>query len=100
MHAGRYLVGRLLRLTGLSDERHPRNQNVVRLGSEFHADLRFWKWAVNHKLPEVGEAVSTPCYTALERSAKRSTHSTSASKQSAVAVSRRIYTVDMTCRSD
>ena len=44
VRAGKYFVWRLLRLTGLHDERHPRNQNVVGLGSEFHADLRFRKW--------------------------------------------------------
>ena len=55
VRAGKYFVWRLLRLTGLHDERHPRNQNVVGLGSEFHADLRFWKWAINHKLLRVGE---------------------------------------------
>ena len=62
---------RLLRLTGLHDEWHPRNQNVVCLGSEFHADLRFWKWAINHKLLQVGQAVSASCFTALKRPAKR-----------------------------
>ena len=71
VRAGRYFVWRFLRLTGLHDEWHSRNQNVVCLGSEFHADLRFWKWAINHKLLQVGEAVSVPCYTALKRPAKR-----------------------------
>ena len=33
VRAGRYFEWRLLRLTGLHDERHPRNQNVVPLGS-------------------------------------------------------------------
>ena len=60
-----------MRLTGLHDEWHPRNQNVVCLGSEFHADLRFWKWAINHKLLQVGQAVSASCFTALKRPAKR-----------------------------
>ena len=41
VRTGRYLVWRLLRLTGLHDERHPGNQNVVCLGGEFHPDLRF-----------------------------------------------------------
>ena len=71
VRAGRYFGWRLLRLTGLHDERHPRNQKVVCLGSDFHADLRFWKRAINEKLLHVGEAVSAPCYTALNRSAKR-----------------------------
>ena len=61
----------MLRLTGLHDKRHPRNQNVVCLGSDFHADLRFWKWAINHKQLQVGEAVSAPCCTALKCPAKR-----------------------------
>ena len=71
VRAGRYFVCRLLRLTGLHDERHPRNQDVVCLGSGFHADLRFWKWAIDHKLLLVGEAVRAPCFTALKRPAKR-----------------------------
>ena len=62
---------RLLRLTGLHDERDARNQNVVRLGSEFHADLLFWKWAIKHKLLQAGEVVSARCYPALKRPAKR-----------------------------
>ena len=62
---------RLLRLTELHDERGPRNQNRVHLGRKFHADLLFWKWAINHKLLEVGEAFSLPCCTALTCPAKR-----------------------------
>ena len=65
--AGRYFVRRLLRLTGLHDQRDPRNQNVVSLGAQFHADLLFCKWAINCKLLQAGEAVSAPCYTALQR---------------------------------
>ena len=64
-------MSRVLRHTGLHDERDPRNQKAVRLGSEFHADLLFWKWPINHKILHAGEAVSVPCYTALERPAKR-----------------------------
>ena len=71
VRAGRYFVWRLSRLTGLHDERHPRNQNVVPLGSEFHADLSFWKWAISQKLLQPGEAVFAPCYTAVRRPAKR-----------------------------
>ena len=41
------------------------------LPSELHADLRFWKWAINHKLLQAGKAVSAPCYTALNRPAKQ-----------------------------
>ena len=68
---GGYFVWRLLRLTGLHDERDPRNQSVVRLGRDFHADLLFWNWAINHKLLQVVEAASAPCYTTLKRLAKR-----------------------------
>ena len=71
MRAGRYFVWSLLRLTGLHDERHPRNQNVVPLGSEFHADISSWKWAISRKLLQSGEAVFAPCYTAVRRPAKR-----------------------------
>lgn len=37
------------------------------LGAQFHADLLFCKWAINCKLLQAGEAVSAPCYTALQR---------------------------------
>lgn len=71
VRAGRNFVWRLLRLTGLHDERRRRNRNVVSLGSEFLANLRFWKWAINHKLLQAGEAVYAPSYTALRHPAKR-----------------------------
>ena len=58
VRAGRYFVLRLLRLTGLHDERDPRNQNRVHLGRKFHADLLFWKLTKKPKLLEVGEEVS------------------------------------------
>ena len=41
------------------------------LGGQFHADLLVWKWAINRILLQAGEAVSAPCYTTLQRSAKR-----------------------------
>ena len=71
VRAGRYFVWRLLRLTGLHDERNPRNQHSGRLGRELHADLLVLKWATNRKLLQIGEATSAPCYTALKRPAKR-----------------------------
>ena len=61
----------IVEVTGLHEERDARNQDVVCLGSKFHADLWFWKWAISHKLLQVGEAVSAPYYTALKRPAKR-----------------------------
>ena len=72
VRAGRYLVRRLLRLTGLHDASARKNQNrTVELGREFHADLLFWKWAIDHELLLEGEALSAPCYTAIKRPAKR-----------------------------
>ena len=71
VRAGRYFVWRFLSLTGLHDEQNPRNQHSVRLGREYHADLFFWKWAINHKLSQIREAIRAPCYTALKRPAKR-----------------------------
>ena len=49
VRGGRYFVWRLLRLTGLHDSSGSNNQNrTVELGREFHADLLFWKWAIDH----------------------------------------------------
>ena len=63
---------RLLRLTGLHDSRGSKNQNhTVELGREFHADLPFWKWAIDHELLLEGEALRAPCYTVIKRPAKR-----------------------------
>ena len=42
---------------------------MVELRREFHADLLFWKWAIDHELSLQGEALSAPCYTA-----KKTTH--------------------------
>ena len=44
---------------------------MVELGREFHADLLFWKWAIDHELLLEGEALSAPWYTAIKRHAKR-----------------------------
>ena len=72
VRAGKYFVWRLLRLTGLHDASARENQNrMVELGREFHADLLFWKWAIDHELLLEGEALSAPCYTAIKRPAKR-----------------------------
>ena len=70
--AGRYFVGRLLRLTGLHNSGGRKKTNrTVGLGREFHADLLFWKWANDHELLHEGGALSAPCYTAIQRPAKR-----------------------------
>ena len=71
VRAGRYFVWRLLRLTGLHDSPGSKNQNrALELGREFHTDLLFWEWAVDHELLLEGEALSAPCYTAIKRPAK------------------------------
>ena len=104
VRAGRYFVWRLLRLTRLHDERGPKNQNVVGLGSEFHVDLfwkfhadLFWKWAINHKLLQAGEAVRAPCYTALKRQANGTTYRMPVLKRSAGTVSKTRFSGDTTC---
>ena len=72
VRAGRYFVWRLLRLTGLPDSEDMEKQNnVVRLGREFHADLLFWKWAIDHELMRVAESLSAPCYVAMRCPPKR-----------------------------
>ena len=61
LRAGRYFVWRLLGLHGLHDSRGSKNQNhTVELGREFHADLLFWKWAIDHELLLEGEVFSAP----------------------------------------
>ena len=69
MRAGRYFVWRLLRLTRLHDSRGIKN-HALELGREFHADLVFWKWAIDHELLLEGGAISAPRYTTIKRPAK------------------------------
>ena len=70
--AGRYFVWRLRRLTELHNPRGSKHQNrTVGIHREFHAALRFWKWAIDYELLRGGEALSAPCYTAIQRIAKR-----------------------------
>ena len=60
------------RLTGLHNSGRSKNQNrLVGLGREFHADLLFRKRAINDELLHEGKALSAPCFTAIQRSAKR-----------------------------
>ena len=61
-----------MRLTGLHNSGGSKNQNrTVGFGREFHADLFFWNWAIDHELLHEGEALSAPCYTAIQRHAQR-----------------------------
>ena len=70
IRAGRYVVWRLLPLTGLRNSGSSKKQNrTLGLGREFHADLLFWKWATGHELLVEGEAIGA-CYTAIQRPAK------------------------------
>ena len=72
VRASRYFVWRLLRLTGLHDSQDQRRQNgIVTLGREVHADLHFWRWAIERELLQVGEALSAPCYSTMKRPPKR-----------------------------
>ena len=71
VRTGRYFMWRLLRLTGLHNSGGSKNQNrAVGLGREFHADLLFCKWAIDHELLHEREALA-PCCTAIQRPAKR-----------------------------
>ena len=72
VRAGKYFLWRLLRLTGLHDSRDSHNQNnTVELGRKFHADLLFWKRAIDNELLLEGEALRAPCDTAIKRPANR-----------------------------
>ena len=42
---------------------------MIELGREFHANLLFWEWAIDHELLLEGEALSSHCYTAVNRPA-------------------------------
>ena len=58
---------RLLRLTGLHDASSRKKQNrMVELGREFHADLLFLKWVTHHELLLEGGALSAPCNLAIK----------------------------------
>ena len=52
--ADRYVVWRLLRLTDLHDLQDKEHQtHTMSLRRKFHADLFFWKWAINYELLQV-----------------------------------------------
>ena len=73
VRAGRYFVRQLLRLTGLHQEARTktRTRRIVRQGWEFHGDLAFWKWAIDHRLTSQGESLSTPFYAHVLRKPAR-----------------------------
>ena len=72
VRAGRYFVWRLLRLAGLHDASARKKQiRVVELGRAFHADLLFWKWAIDHELLLEGGGLSVPSYMGIKRPGKR-----------------------------
>ena len=51
IRAGKYFVCRLLRLTDLHTRTGKNRQSrSVELGREFHDDLNFWRWAIDHEL--------------------------------------------------
>ena len=54
----------------LRRSRNSQNRTVV-LGRYFHANLVFWKWAIDHELLHKGEALSDPCYTAIPLPGKK-----------------------------
>ena len=73
VRAGRYFVWQLLRLTDLHKiaKSKQRTRRVVKLGWEFHNDIAFWKWAIDHKLVNAGESLGAPFYAHVQRTASR-----------------------------
>ena len=71
IRAGKYFVWRLLRITDLHTQTGKKQSHSVELGREFHDDLDFWRWAIDHELLMAGESLSAPCFAATKRSAKR-----------------------------
>ena len=98
VRAGRrkVFVWRLLRLTGLHDERDPPNRKLVRFGRAFHANLLFWKSVIDHKLLQAMETISAPCYTVLKRPAKGH-HLSDIRRGRWILRGRKMFTGDTTC---
>ena len=73
VRAGRYFVWQLLRLTDLHKiaKSKKRTRRVVKLGWEFHNDIAFWKWAIDHNLVNAGESLGAPFYAHVQRTALR-----------------------------
>ena len=71
IRAGKHFVWRLLRLTDLHTRTGKKQSHSVELGREFHDDLDFWRWAIDHELLTAGESLSAPCFAAIKRPAKR-----------------------------
>ena len=72
VRAGRYFVWRLLLLIGPHDSHGQIHQrDMVSLDREFHTNLLFMKWVIDHDLLQAGEAPRAPCYSALKCPAKR-----------------------------
>ena len=71
--AGRYFVWQLLALTGLhtNPRTKERTRSVVDLGWEFHNDIAFWKWAIDHQLVRKGQSLSAPIYDNIMRAPAR-----------------------------
>ena len=71
IRAGKYFVWRLLRITDLHTRTGKKKQShSVELGREFHDDLVFWRWAIDHELLTAGRSLSAPCFAAIKRPAK------------------------------
>ena len=69
VRAGRYFVWQLLRLTNLhtTEKRHKKVSRYVTLGPEFHGDLAFWRWALEHKVVDAGSSLCAPLFTHSHR---------------------------------
>ena len=51
LRPGKYFVWRTILLAGLHDPKaHDNQHRMLGIGHEFHADLNFWKWAIETKL--------------------------------------------------
>ena len=71
IRAGKYFVWRLLSLTDLHTRPGKKQSHFVEIGREFHDDLNFWRWTIDHELLTAGESLSAPCFTAIKRPAKK-----------------------------
>ena len=70
VRAGKYFVWRLLGLMDLHTRTGKKQSHSVERGREFHDDLDFWRWAIDHELLTAGESPGTPCFAAIKRPAK------------------------------
>ena len=57
-------------MTDLHTQTGKKQSHSVELGREFHDNLDFWRWAIDHELLTAGESLSAPCFAAIKCPAK------------------------------